>query len=337
MNFARPVVRPAFVAGTALLGLGIVSGATGVALVASVLFIATMTNFCTASWWVSRISLDLVLPPSGIVGEQMNWSVLAQPVGRMPVFVGADSRQRVPVLDEPIALPVVLDRRGVYSIARLRVSSSGLLSLPLHAGQFVDVDLTMPICVAPKRREHRDVLDAVLTALAGGDGELDHRGRSLGDPHHLRAYQPGDAARLVHWPASARSGSLVVREPARIGGLTSITVVIDFLDGSKRGERMLSEAAWLCDQLVERGVTVAMFVTTDELARREMVTSIRQVDALLAEADPWFGLPPVIGPSPALRVVDGFWVLGPSDVAAAHPVALAGRDEADPTPQADEP
>lgn len=327
MKIARPVIRPALVGGTAVLGLGIVSGASGVALVAAVLLVATIVNYASASWWVSRLSLDLVLPPSGIVGEQMNWSVLVRPIGRMPTFVGADLRQRVAVLDEPIALPVVLDRRGLYSVARLRVTSSGLLSLPLHAGQFIDVELAMPICVAPKRRELPEVLDAVLTSLSASDGELDHRGRSLGDPHHLRAYQPGDPARLVHWPASARSGSLIVREPERVGGLTTITLVVDFLDLSKRGERMLSEAAWVSDELVERGVAITMVGVINGIARQELVTSIRQVDALFAEADPWVGAPPppTTG-SASLRVVDGFWVLS-SSRSGDRQLILAGGDD----------
>ncbi len=344
--FARPVLRPPLAMAVLAVGMVAVSGAAGLSVVAAVLLVALILNFFAASWSVKGTRLSAILPPTGIVGERMNWAVVVGSPSRGPVFVGADAKQRVPAeVGETAIIPVVLDRRGVYGIARLRAVSPGPLSLPLHAAVFVDIDLASPICVAPRRLANELLLDAVARSSVAGDGDLDRRGRGQGDPHHLRAYQPGDPARLVHWPVSARSGGLVVREPERVGGVQRVTVIVDFLDGSRRGELMLSETAWLCEQLIENGLVVTL-VTWNEGLRVSRLGSVRELDWALADADIWGGErwgtddPPgpdyrptdgvtTFGHVPAVRVVEGRWTMdaipvAPAGVAAANGAAANG-------------
>jgi uncharacterized protein (DUF58 family) len=318
MFLARPVVRPSLAIAGGVIGIVAISGVAGIAIVVAVLLSGLVLNYLFACRAVNTVGLNVVLPPVGVVGEQMNWSVRVAGGAGEPLFVGADAQQRVAVYEGQAAtLPVVLDRRGVYGVARLRAVSAGPLSLPLHAARFVNIDLAIPICVTPARIANQLLLDLLMRELVGEDGEGDRRGRSLGEPHHLRAYQPGDPARLVHWPASARSGALVIREPERMGATNSICIVIDHLDGSKRGERMLSEAAWLCDRLVEHHVIVHL-VTFAESQRSERVTSTRRIDWLLAEADVWRGTQHNELPGMAhLRVVDGCWELDGNVLAPA--------------------
>ena len=57
----------------------------------------------------------------------------------------------------------------------------------------------------------------------------------------VRPYVPGDAARLVHWPTSARRGTLVVREhepPAALG----VALVVD-LNGSPDDVELVASRA----------------------------------------------------------------------------------------------
>lgn len=64
-------------------------------------------------------------------------------------------------------------------------------------------------------------------------------GESLGEPRGLRAWQPGDSVKRIHWPASARSlmrgQSLRVREydPP---GFTPVTCALIFHSHAKQGE-----------------------------------------------------------------------------------------------------
>ncbi|HEX8871833.1 MAG TPA: DUF58 domain-containing protein, partial [Candidatus Acidoferrum sp.] len=55
-----------------------------------------------------------------------------------------------------------------------------------------------------------------LEVLPGMQGAMESRAKGRGqDLHALRDYLPNDSARHVHWKASARLGSLMVREFAR--------------------------------------------------------------------------------------------------------------------------
>jgi uncharacterized protein (DUF58 family) len=323
------VIRPSLAIAVAAVGFVALSGAAGLSAVAAVLLVALILNFVAAAVSVRSTRLSAILPPTGIVGERMNWSVVVGSPSHGPVFVGADAKQRVPAeVGTTATIPVVLDRRGVYGVARLRAVSPGPLSLPLHAARFVDIDLVSPICVAPRRVANEDLLDAVLRSSVAGDGDFDRRGPSHGDPHHLRAYQPGDPARLVHWPVSARLGGLVVREPERVGGVQSVVVIVDFLDGSHRGELMLSETAWLCERLIETGLSVKL-VTWNEGARASRVRSVRELDWALADADTWngerwadesardSGSVTRFGHVPTVRVFDGRWTIDTSQIGPA--------------------
>ncbi len=320
----RPVVRPGLILGVSFFGVAVLSGLGGIALLLGVLVPALILNYLIAAQSVNTASLSAILPPSGTVGEQMIWSVMVRGNQRGFLFVGADSHQRVPAIAQKTAdVPVVLDRRGIYSVARLRVVSPGPLSLPLHAARFLNIDLVVPICVAPKRIPNPELLSSVIS-VSHSDGELAHRGTSLGEPHHLREYFPGDSARMVHWPATARTGSIMVREPERTGGVPTTTVLVDFLDGSDRGEKMLSEAAWLCDRLIERGVSLQLITSEGgqpDTARIDRVGSVSDLEVVLASADILYVH--IQDRSPMISVVNGMWCID------GKMLSVAGADQHD--------
>ena len=118
--------------------------------------------------------------------------------------------------------PVAADRRGRIDIGPLTVERSDLLGL---ARSRADMGEEGALWVHPRRHP--------LRAVGGGRLRPHHEGvlpvrpvRGSNDLRSLREYVPGDELRHVHWRASARASTLLVREyvdPVR----PHCTVVLD--------------------------------------------------------------------------------------------------------------
>lgn len=107
------------------------------------------------------------------------------------------------------SVPLKFPRRGVYRQEAFRIvtrfpfgflQKARRLDLPSQALVYPSVEATS---------EFLDVLPGIQGAM---ESLVKGRGQDL---YALRDYQPNDSARYVHWKASARSGSLMVREFAR--------------------------------------------------------------------------------------------------------------------------
>lgn len=123
-------------------------------------------------------------------------------------------------------LPHVADRRGVFQAVRVEVRVTAPLGI-LAAHRVHDIELPVAVEVAP-----RPLAVSWAPASAPTDGGPEPARRGLPDVDLVRSVRPyvvGDPAHLVHWPSSARTGSLVVREmepPAPVGQ----AVVLDLRD-----------------------------------------------------------------------------------------------------------
>ncbi|MBC7771811.1 MAG: DUF58 domain-containing protein [Pyrinomonadaceae bacterium] len=75
----------------------------------------------------------------------------------------------------------------------------------------------------------------------------------------LREYQPGDAMRSIAWRASARRGSMLVRQPAAPSPVR-VMVALDFgtSPGAAADERAISLAAGIIDALADNGLEVGL-------------------------------------------------------------------------------
>jgi uncharacterized protein (DUF58 family) len=106
-------------------------------------------------------------------------------------------------------VPLVFARRGIYQQEALRIVTRFPFGF-LQKGR--RVNLQKEVLVYPSVEPTQDFA-SVLPALQGFIESL-HKGRGQ-DLHALREYQPTDSARHVHWKASARTGTLLVREFSR--------------------------------------------------------------------------------------------------------------------------
>jgi uncharacterized protein (DUF58 family) len=106
-------------------------------------------------------------------------------------------------------VPMIFPRRGVYRQEAFRIVTRfpfGFLQKARH------VSLKTEALVYPSVGPSEEYLE-ILTGLQGALESL-AKGRGQ-DLYALRDYLPTDSARHVHWKASARYGSLMVREFAR--------------------------------------------------------------------------------------------------------------------------
>jgi uncharacterized protein (DUF58 family) len=127
------------------------------------------------------------------------------PVGPVARAEGSSHGPRVVTVD------VTPDRRGVFDHLAVELASCAPFGLLWWAKE-VEVALVRPLHVAPRASTAGPIETA--TGTSAGDADL-RIPAGLGEPRGVRPYEPGDARRSVHWPATSHVGSLMVRETER--------------------------------------------------------------------------------------------------------------------------
>jgi len=161
---------------------------------------------------VARLDVTAVAPTDATAGETIALRIS---------ITGRAARVDVRALDPPstwvrTSVPAdgtiahVASRRGVFSHVRVQLRSSAPLGVFVRT-RTIRVALGAPTTVAPKPTPSPPSMHAVPDERLATAAPLLARGG--GDTvRAVRPYVPGDPARLVHWPTSARRGELVVRE-----------------------------------------------------------------------------------------------------------------------------
>ena len=149
---------------------------------------------------------------------------------------------------------VVPARRGVVREVVVDVTSAWPLGL-VRWRRRLHLPLTRPIEVGPAP------IDTEVTppgARGNGADEQSAPGWRDGDVvRGAREYVPGDPVKLVHWPATARTGTLMVKEldaPHRPG----LVLVVDLRGGSAAAETAAGRAAGIANDALAAGAPVTM-------------------------------------------------------------------------------
>jgi uncharacterized protein (DUF58 family) len=181
-------------------------------------------------------------------------------------------------------LTLLPERRGVHTQLVVELSSAapfGLLwwrrtrvvDLPreLHVGPRLGTPLTLP----PGRHD------------TAGEG-AQRAPVQVGEPRGVRPYRPGDHRRWVHWPSTAHSGELMVRE---MEGPTAepVTVDVRLPTDTEEAERAAERALATVVALVDRGTPVVL-ATTESAGRTvaavgDRRTAGRRLARAVAEAE----------------------------------------------------
>jgi uncharacterized protein (DUF58 family) len=186
-------------------------------------------------------------------------AILATPV-YFPYLPKRDSVQQ--------AVPLQFPRRGLYRQEAFRIVTTFPFGFLQKARR---VDLASEALVYPPV----DATSEFLEVMSGIQGAIESLAKGRGqDLYALRDYQPMDSARHVHWKASARAGSLMVREFARED---DSRVVLIFDPHSAAGEPGSSEkekarfeqsvalCAAIAWDLYERGASLQFLCGESEL------------------------------------------------------------------------
>ena len=152
-------------------------------------------------------------------------------------------------------------KRGVYRWSRILVTSYDSLGL-------IRVDSTyetepFEVTIHPAKIP----IGFDLGALSGWGANQSDDGRNRGhgmEPRGVREYAPGDSMRHVHWPSTARTGRIQVKE-FDTGFNTELFAVLQLTQGTEAGagsattlEAMCGHLAHIGDVLLQRGSTVSL-------------------------------------------------------------------------------
>ncbi len=278
---------------------------------------ATLGASRLQAWLAVRgLRLERHAPPAVRVGEVVTIDITVWGERRLkrPLVTVADGfPEDLVTLDLTPSLPVAPSfdqpirsrysfrpmRRGRYRWGNLVVSGTDALGLVTLDRAYEVAPMEVTVYPAPIPVSVR------LSAAAGwGTSDLE-RGRIRGaglDTRGLRQYVPGDPMKHVHWPTSARTGNLVVKE-FDAGAGASVMFLIQRTLGSEVGtndattlEAMCGHALYLAGQYLRQGALVLfpqleseeaalMHPEARERAIREVLTDVKadRPDSLAAE------------------------------------------------------
>ena len=143
-------------------------------------------------------------------------------------------------------VPMTFPRRGIYSQEAFRIVTRFPFGFLQKARR---VDLKSEALVYPSVEPTRDFFEV----LPGMQGALESVAKGRGqDLYALRDYQPRDSSRHVHWKASARLGSLMVREFTREDDCRVILVLDPHMSAglaAKEADARFERAVTMCAAL----------------------------------------------------------------------------------------
>ena len=142
---------------------------------------------------------------------------------------------------------VRLTHRGAYDVGNVALTAGDLLGI---SGKGIDLYSPAQILVYPRLIEPDD-LPLPVSRL---QGDLIVRRHLVADPflvNGIRGYQRGDGVKDIHWPATARMGSLQVKTHDYTADTKLLVVINAQMTESQWGELMDYEQA-----LIERAISI---------------------------------------------------------------------------------
>jgi uncharacterized protein (DUF58 family) len=162
------------------------------------------------------------------------------------------------------------NRRGVFATLAVELRSSSPLGM-VEWKKTCKIGLSAPLEVGPYPTEV-ELTDAAPTPDVG---EEDLRG--------IRAYVPGDSSRKLHWPATARTGEMMIRETDGVT-VAPVVIVVDLVGPDVAVEPTVSRAAGLANAALKRGAVVVLVTAETSGPATGSVSNPLEVSRRLARA-----------------------------------------------------
>lgn len=209
---------------------------------------------------VRLVGMRVVAAPSDLVVGQLATLELELTSRASGLTIGATGSGAA-VIDAAspgrIRIPFTVARRGAYSQVRIDLGSDAPFGV-LSATRSRLVDVPHLLLVGPQPLE--SPVQPGPLSVDRTDPVPSGVGSSGDSVRAVRPYVTGDPAHLVHWPSTARTGALVVRElepPAAHG----LAIVVDLGRGDAGGAAVEDAASRACGaarHLHERGARVLL-------------------------------------------------------------------------------
>jgi uncharacterized protein (DUF58 family) len=209
---------------------------------------------------VRVVGLRIVHAPTDLVVGQLGTLEL-ELAGRASGLVVGATGSGTAVIDATapgrLRIPFTVAARGAYASVRIDLGSDAPFGVA-HAVRSRVVALPHQLLVGPEPLEQPVTpgplpIDLSQPESAGASPSGD-------SVRSVRPYVTGDPAHLVHWPSTARTGTLVVRElepPAALG----VALVVHLGDGTLPPsvvEPVAARAAGAAGEALERGARVLL-------------------------------------------------------------------------------
>lgn len=249
----------------------------------------------------SRVTVTEV-PADAVAGEDTSLAVRAnrrlrvqalQPPG--PVRCIGPGIDHVPIAPEGrgVHREVLVELAGAAPFALLWWRRRVLAALPREL--VVSPRLGPPAELSPFDAEHP------------GDGGR-RTGADAGEHRSVRAYRSGDQRRAVHWPATAHSGELAVKE-MEAPRAEPVVVTVQLPADPTAAERLAERALGTVAVLLPRGTAVVLATTEPTGQRVDVVHDVVEAGRRLARAVPASSGPGRIevhmGPEPLTAEIAG--------------------------------
>ena len=279
----RPIIVPKAAVILELIGLAlfIVARTTGagwdIVLLCAIIAVV-LTGSLLPAVVLSRVTVAASAPTDGTVGRPFpieltvhGHHVKAQILTFDSAWVRVDRGSSGPVLVTPT-------RRGVLTRIRVEVVTAAPLGLARWRRR-IRVALPTAVEIAPRREVTRCPITTGTTATTSPLEAASNTGRDL--TCGVREYVDGDPIRSVHWPATARTGAVMVREfegPRR----PHVVIVADLRGPDPEG--VASRAAGMADDALRYGARVQLATAEVDGPRLGDVPSPLHVGRRLARA-----------------------------------------------------
>jgi uncharacterized protein (DUF58 family) len=279
----RPILVPKAAVILELVGLAlfIVARTTGAGwdiVLLCALIAVVITGSMLPALVLSRVTVTARAPGDATVGRPLpiELTVRGRDV-KLQVLTFESAWVRV---DAPTSGPLIVTptRRGVLTRLRMEIVTAAPLGLARWRRR-IAVSLPDAVEVAPRREPTRCPIQLGDTQTPSDVTELAAGGTEL--TRGVREYADGDPIRSVHWPATARTGTVMVREYE--GPRRPVVVIVVDLRGPDP-ETVASRAAGMADDALRAGARVELATAEIDGPRIGMVPTPLHVGRRLARA-----------------------------------------------------
>lgn len=170
---------------------------------------------------------------------------------------GLEIRQLLPGASQLVSYPLVATRRGRLQLDGVCVGTEFPFGLFMKQ-TFYPIDETVIVCP-----QLRPIDERLLQSLLAVGAEQSRQQRGPGnDLYNLRLYHAGDDSRSIHWPTTARTSQLTVRETEAEDQRRAIIYLPTVAPVSHDAtfEQAVSLAASIVQHLAQRGYMLQLLV-----------------------------------------------------------------------------